>query len=53
MPSPPGSSSGYAVPSPPLRILNAPDRRMKPKLRSFIDLTITHFGGGVGARPEG
>lgn len=44
---------GYEVPSRPLHILYAPDRRMTPKLRSFIDFTMTHFGGGAVARPEG
>ncbi len=37
----------YAVPTRPLHMLYAPDRRITPKLRSFIDFTV-----GVFARVE-
>lgn len=34
----------YLVPTRPMHILYAPDRRMTPKLRSFIDFSIENFG---------
>ncbi|WP_445190488.1 LysR substrate-binding domain-containing protein [Sinorhizobium sp. KGO-5] len=34
----------YAIPSRPLQILNAPDRRATPKLRSFLDFAVAKFG---------
>ncbi len=34
----------YPVPSRPFHILYAPDRRMTPKLRSFIDFAVSAFG---------
>jgi DNA-binding transcriptional LysR family regulator len=34
----------YTVPARPLHILYAPDRRMTPKLRSFIDFAVLAFG---------
>lgn len=34
----------YAIPSRPMHILYAPDRRMTPKLRSFIDFILEAFG---------
>ena len=34
---------GYAVPSRPLHLVYAPDRRVTPKLRSFIDFAAEHF----------
>lgn len=36
----------YPVPVRPMHILYAPDRRMTPKLRSFIDFVIAVFGHG-------
>jgi DNA-binding transcriptional LysR family regulator len=35
----------YPVPTRPLHILYAPDRRLTPKLRSFIDFAVASFGG--------
>lgn len=35
---------GYRVPSRPLHLVYAPDRRVTPKLRSFIDFAVAHFG---------
>jgi DNA-binding transcriptional LysR family regulator len=35
---------GYTAPTRPLHILYAPDRRMTPKLRSFIDFAVLQFG---------
>lgn len=35
---------GYSVPSRPLHVLYAPDRRVTPKLRSFLDFSIRVFG---------
>jgi DNA-binding transcriptional LysR family regulator len=35
---------GYTAPARPLHILYAPDRRMTPKLRSFIDFAVLAFG---------
>ncbi|EKP0249902.1 LysR family transcriptional regulator [Aeromonas veronii] len=37
----------YHAPTLPMHILYAPDRRMTPKLRSFIDFAIAHFGPHV------
>ncbi|MGB8602551.1 MAG: LysR family transcriptional regulator [Rhizomicrobium sp.] len=34
----------YAIPTRPMHILYAPDRRMTPKLRSFIDFVLENFG---------
>ncbi len=34
----------YPIPSRPFHLLYAPDRRMTPKLRSFIDFAIAAFG---------
>lgn len=34
----------YNVPVRPLHIMYAPDRRLTPKLRSFLDFSIRHFG---------
>ena len=34
----------FKVPTRPMHILYAPDRRMTPKLRSFLDFTIAAFG---------
>lgn len=34
----------YLVPTRPFHLLHAPDRRMTPKLRSFIDFVIAKFG---------
>jgi DNA-binding transcriptional LysR family regulator len=34
----------YKVPTRPLQILYAPDRRLTPKLRSFIDFSVASFG---------
>jgi DNA-binding transcriptional LysR family regulator len=34
----------YRVPSRPMHILYAPDRRVTPKLRSFLDFSISTFG---------
>jgi len=34
----------YPIPSRPFHILYAPDRRMTPKLRSFIDFAVATFG---------
>lgn len=35
---------GYRVPSRPLHVLYAPDRRVTPKLRSFLDFAVAAFG---------
>lgn len=37
--------SQYRVPTRPLHILHAPDRRQTPKLRSFLDFALSTFGG--------
>jgi len=34
----------YTIPSRPMHMLYAPDRRMTPKLRSFIDFCLEEFG---------
>ncbi|MBW8299110.1 MAG: LysR family transcriptional regulator [Hydrogenophaga sp.] len=34
----------YKVPTRPLHVLYAPDRRLTPKLRSFLDFVVVHFG---------
>jgi DNA-binding transcriptional LysR family regulator len=34
----------YSAPTRPMHILYAPDRRMTPKLRSFIDFALENFG---------
>ena len=38
---------GYSAPTRPMHILYAPDRRMTPKLRSFIDFVMMNFGPDV------
>jgi DNA-binding transcriptional LysR family regulator len=38
----------YPVPSRALHVLYAPDRRITPKLRTFLDFATTAFGAGVG-----
>jgi DNA-binding transcriptional LysR family regulator len=38
--------ANFPVPTRPLHLLHAPDRRMTPKLRSFIDFAIAAFGDG-------
>ena len=35
---------GYEVPSRPMHVLYSPDRRVTPKLRSFLDFTVGTFG---------
>lgn len=35
---------GYSAPSRPLHLIYAPDRRVTPKLRSFIDFAVEEFG---------
>lgn len=35
---------GYEVPSRPLHLVYAPDRRVTPKLRSFIEFAVDSFG---------
>lgn len=34
----------YSVPTSPMHVLYAPDQRMTPKLRSFLDFSIAAFG---------
>jgi DNA-binding transcriptional LysR family regulator len=34
----------YSAPVRPMHILYAPDRKLTPKLRSFIDFTVEAFG---------
>ena len=34
----------FKIPTRPMHILYAPDRRITPKLRSFIDFAVTAFG---------
>ena len=34
----------YSVPASPMHILYAPDRRLTPKLRSFLDFASAAFG---------
>jgi DNA-binding transcriptional LysR family regulator len=36
--------SNYELPSRPLHIVYLPDRRMSPKLRSFVDFVVARFG---------
>lgn len=38
--------AGYPVPTRPFHLVHAPDRRMTPKLRSFIDFALAAFGSG-------
>lgn len=38
--------SEYKIPTRPLHILHAPDRRLTPKVRSFLDFASDHFGSG-------
>lgn len=40
----------YPIPTRPFHLLYAPDRRMTPKLRSFIDFAVAAFG--VDAQPD-
>ncbi len=35
---------GYRPPAPPMHLLYGPDRRLTPKLRSFIDFAVARFG---------
>lgn len=37
----------YSAPTRPMHILYAPDRRLTPKLRSFIDFAVEAFGRGA------
>lgn len=37
----------YEIPTRPLHILYAPDRRMTPKLRSFLDFSTQEFGMNI------
>ncbi len=39
----------FPVPGRAFHILYAPDRRMTPKLRSFLDFALEHFGAGRAA----
>jgi DNA-binding transcriptional LysR family regulator len=39
----------YSVPTRPLHVLYAPDRRLMPKLRSFIDFAVASFGASKGS----
>lgn len=36
----------FKIPTRPLHILHAPDRRLTPKVRSFLDFASDHFGSG-------
>jgi DNA-binding transcriptional LysR family regulator len=38
----------YSAPTRPMHILYAPDRRLTPKLRSFIDFAVGTFGRETG-----
>jgi DNA-binding transcriptional LysR family regulator len=38
----------YSIPTRPMHILYAPDRRLTPKLRSFIDFAVEAFGPAGG-----
>jgi DNA-binding transcriptional LysR family regulator len=38
----------YHVPTRPLHVLYAPDRRLTPKLRSFLDFVVENFGARAG-----
>lgn len=38
--------SAFNIPTRPLHILHAPDRRLTPKVRSFLDFASDHFGSG-------
>jgi DNA-binding transcriptional LysR family regulator len=38
----------YSAPTRPMHILYAPDRRLTPKLRSFIDFAVATFGRQTG-----
>jgi DNA-binding transcriptional LysR family regulator len=40
----------YRPPTRPFHILHAPDRRMTPKLRSFVDFAVGCFGSKVSAK---
>ncbi len=35
----------HAPPPRPMHVLHAPDRRITPKLRSFLDFLAARFGG--------
>jgi DNA-binding transcriptional LysR family regulator len=35
---------GYRVPARPMHVLYSPDRRLTPKLRSFLDFAVAAFG---------
>lgn len=43
----------YEIPSRPMHIIYAPDRRLTPKLRSFLDFAIEVFGQNVDESPGG
>lgn len=43
----------YSAPTRPMHILYAPDRRLTPKLRSFIDFAVTTFGRESRPSPGG
>jgi DNA-binding transcriptional LysR family regulator len=34
----------YQAPKRPMHLVHAPDRRMTPKLRSFVDFIVANFG---------
>ena len=42
----------YRIPTRPMHILYAPDRRLTPKLRSFIDFAVDVFGHGSSAQAK-
>jgi DNA-binding transcriptional LysR family regulator len=42
----------YPVPSRALHVLYAPDRRITPKLRTFLDFATSTFGPVAHARQE-
>lgn len=42
---------GYELPSRPMHVIYLPDRRMSPKLRSFIDFVLERFGPRSGEKP--
>jgi DNA-binding transcriptional LysR family regulator len=43
----------YAAPTRPMHIMYAPDRRLTPKLRSFIDFVVATFGRELRMPAEG
>jgi len=34
----------YKAPTRPMHLVHTPDRRMTPKLRSFVDFIVANFG---------